>query len=327
MAIPSRVLNAYRQVEPTLDVVDRYVSQTLRAWCDQRSYPFKGRKKELPSLSEKLESGRFERWSEVDDLYACTVVVPTATHEQAVLGFLSDAFAEVEVRRRNSTQKPPDVFRFDSTRFVGKIRHFPGLDIPEEASRIQFEVQIPTAFEYAWAVVTHDLVYKSDDFDWRKQRLAALLKASVEQSELLISGFEANVGIVPKSPHPDSDTKQSIVQIFRSLVESGVISGELEPASWSRFADNFYSLVKSYAGSRTAPAKALELAEAIKARIEATGDCAELMSGSMFQIALGLVGSKIVPKASLSNFVVVDSVELRDFHNLEKIPKVFDFDG
>lgn len=45
MAVPSRVLNAYRQIDSTLDHVERYVSQTLRAWCDQRSYPFKGRKK------------------------------------------------------------------------------------------------------------------------------------------------------------------------------------------------------------------------------------------------------------------------------------------
>ncbi|MFF5898311.1 hypothetical protein ACFY8O_20600 [Streptomyces argenteolus] len=327
MAIPSRVLNAYRQIEPTLDVVDRYVSQTLRAWCDQRSYPFKGRKKQLPSLSEKLESGRFERWSQVDDLYACTVVVPTATHEDAVLRFLSGAFDEVEVRRRNSTQKAPEVFRFDSTRFVGRIRYLPGLEIPEEAAGIQFEVQIPTAFEYAWSVVTHNLVYKTDDFDWRKQRLAALLKASVEQSELLISGFEANVEIVPKSPHPESDAKQEIVEIFRQLVESGAISRELEPASWSRFADNFYSLVKSYAGGWSAPAKSLVLASAIKEKVEKAGDCAGLMSGSIFQIALGAVGSAIVPGANLSKFVVVDSVELRDFHNLEAIPKAFDFEG
>ncbi|WP_406138252.1 hypothetical protein [Streptomyces sp. NBC_01089] len=307
--------------------MERHVSGTLRPYCDQRGYPYKGRKKQLVSLSEKLESGRYSRWSEVDDLYACTVVVPTAAHEDSVLGFLSDAFEEVEVRRRNSTQKAPDVFRFDSTRYIGRIESNPGLDLPEGVQNIQFEVQIPTAFEYAWAVVTHDLVYKSENFDWREQRLASLLKASVEQSELLIAGFQSNVSIVPKSAHPDSDAKNQIVDIFRGLVISGSISKELTPTSWSRFADNFYSLAKSYSSRRAAPVKAVELANAIAARIEGSDEWSELMSGSLFQVVLGMVGGKIAPAANLNNFVVVDSVELRDFHNLEHIPKVFDFNS
>ncbi|MFD5016726.1 hypothetical protein [Streptomyces chartreusis] len=327
MAIPSRTLNAFRRVEPILDTVDRYVSSTLRPWCDGQGYPFKGRKKELASLSEKLESGRYDRWSQIDDLYACTIVVPTAQHEDQILDFLAQAFQEVEVRKRNSTQKAPDVFRFDSTRFVGKIQNIPGLDLPEEASQIQFEVQIPTAFEYAWAVVTHDLVYKTNDFDWRKQRLAALLKASVEQSELLISGFQANVEVVPQSPHPESEAKQQIVEIFRTLINLGHVSKEMEPASWSRFADNVYALTKSYSGFRAAPDKAVELATAIKGKIEEEGGYADLMSGSMFQIVVGMVGAGITSKASLDKFTVIESVELRDFHKLERVPKPFDFDG
>ncbi|MFI0998684.1 hypothetical protein ACIP10_08300 [Streptomyces galbus] len=327
MAIPSRTLNAFRRVEPILEVVDRYVSSTLRPWCDGHGYPFKGRKKEIASLSEKLESGRYARWSQVDDLYACTIVVPTATHEDRVLAFLGQAFQEVELRKRNSTQKASDVFRFDSTRFVGKIQHFPGLDLPEEAGQVQFEVQIPTAFEYAWAVVTHDLVYKTNDFDWRKQRLAALLKASVEQSELLISGFQANVEVVPQSPHPESDAKQKVVKVFRDLIDLGHISKQMEPASWSRFSDNFYALTKSYSGFRAAPDKAVELATAIKSKIEEEGGYADLMSGSLFQIVIGMVGAGIVPRATLDSFTVIDSVELRDFHNLERVPKPFDFDS
>ncbi|MER7137438.1 hypothetical protein ABT358_12850 [Streptomyces sp. NPDC000341] len=327
MAVPSRVLNAYRQVETTLDFVERNVSGTLRSYCDHRGYAFKGRKKQLTSLSEKLESGRYERWSQLDDLYACTVVVPTATHEDSVLEFLSGAFEEVEVRRRNSTQKAPDVFRFDSTRYVGRIEYNPGLDLPAGVQDVQFEVQIPTAFEYAWAVVTHDLVYKSDNFDWREQRLASLLKASVEQSELLIAGFQSNVSIVPQSAHPDSDAKKQVVEIFRGLVASGAISKELTPASWSRFADNFYSLVKSYSNFRAAPSRAVDLANAIALRIEETDEWSELMSGSLFQVTLGMIGGKITPTATLDNFVVVDSVELRDLHKLERIPKIFDFDS
>lgn len=327
MAVPSRLLNAYSQILADLDAVERYVAQTLRPWCDDRGYPFKGRKKTIESLSEKLESGRYNAWSDIDDLYACTVVVPTSTHEDAVLEFLSSVFTEVETRKRNSTNKQADIFRFDSTRFIGRMTWNPGLDLPEGVEAIQFEVQIPTAFEYAWAVVTHDLVYKADDFDWRKARLAALLKASVEQSELLIAGFEANVETIPKSPHPESDAKREVVHIFKMLINDGLISRELAPASWGRFADNFYALTKSFAGQYAAPTKARELAKAIQARIGEQNPnwYSDLVSGSLFQLVLGMVGAGIIDKANLSKFVVVDSVELRDIHKLEKIPKAFDF--
>lgn len=326
MAVPSKILNAYQQIQSDLEATERYVSQTLRPWCDKRGYPFKGRRKDVESLSEKLESGRYQRWSAIDDLYACTVVIPTTAHENQVLDFLSQAFEEVEVRRRNSTQKPPDVFRFDSTRYVGRIRTYPGLGIPESVSEVNFEIQIPTAFEYAWTVVTHDLVYKSEDFDWRKGRIAALLKASVEQIELLTSGFEQNVALVPKSPHPESDAKREIVTAFKGLIQEGLISKELEPASWSRFADNFYALVRSYSGAYSAPDRAIELTEAAVRTMGETKEFSTIRSGSLFQVVLGLVHSGVVEKTHLSKFVVVDSVELRDIHKIDRVPKPFLFD-
>ncbi len=327
MAVPSRVLNAYRQAEANLAAVERYVSRTLRPWCDERGYPFKGRVKDLESLSEKLESGRYSAWSDLDDLYACTIVLPTPVHEEQILDFLGTAFKTVEIRRRNSTVKAPDVFRFDSTRFIGSISVESGLPQLEGLGGIKFEVQLPTAFEYAWSVVTHDLVYKTDDFDWRKARMASLLKGAVEQVELLISGFSANVDIIPKSFHPESDAKHDVVHVFKSLIEDGRISRELEPASWSRFADNFYSLVLSYSNRRAAPDKVKQLALTVDARVRETDDYSEIVGGSLFQILLGLVASGTIGGASLAKFVVVDSVELRDIHKVEKVPRAFDFDA
>lgn len=326
MGVPSRILNYYSSEEGSITTVERYVSQTLRPWCDKRGFPFKGRMKRLQSLSEKLESGRYASWSELDDLYACTIVLPTPQHEEATLEFLSQAFAPVEIKRRNSTKKSPDVFRFDSTRFIGTIRVGDGSPLPEKVGLIKFEVQLPTAFEYAWSVVTHDLVYKTDDFDWRKARMAALLKGAVEQIELLIAGFSANVGIIPQSSHPESDAKHEVVQVFKSLIEDGVIDTQLAPESWSRFADNLFALVASYSNRNAAPQKLRDLAKAVDERARSTGEYSSIVGGSLFQIPLGCINSGFVQGANLSRFVIVDSVELRDIHGVEKVPRPFRFE-
>lgn len=326
MGTPDKVREAHQAVAIALGVLERYVESTLRTWSGERGYTFHGRSKSLSSISEKLESGRFSRWSQIDDLYACSVVVPTSNHEDGVIQFLDAAFDRVELRRRNSTQKQPDVFRFDSTRFIGRLKSgMTGSFVPG-AGDISFEVQIPTVFEHAWSVATHDLVYKADQVDWRRARLAALLHAAVEQIELVIAGFEANTGYVPRSPHPETDAKQSIVEAFSRFHNEGLITMELVPESWSRFADNVYGLIRKSANRNAAPSKVPVLLHETEKYLRANPLTAELRSGSLFQLVISMVAKGFVPGVDLNSFVVVNSSELLEFHDLETIPVAFEFD-
>jgi hypothetical protein len=252
-------------------------------------------------------------------------VVPTAARETVVLDFLKRVFEEVELRPRNSTKKAPETFRFDSTRFIGKLRITDGLDLPPGVSSVRFEVQVPSAFEHAWAVVTHDLVYKSPDMDWRKARLAAQLKAGVEQIELIIAGFEANLDFVAQSSYPEIDAKQAIIDAFQELMIDETVSRALAPQSWSRFADNVYRLMSLSLRGGT-PYRMAEILSAIKRDLAGNGIANGIMSGSLFQVVLGCVARGVVKDVSLNPFTVVDSPELRDFHHIEHIPNVFVFD-
>jgi hypothetical protein len=108
-----------------------------------------------------------------------------------VIDFLGRAFNQVVVRGRNDTRKPPDVFRFEATRFIGMLHRPAGTDPKEPLFNLAFEVQVRSAFEHAWSVTTHELVYKSQSVDWKRMRLAAQLKAAVEQlaSSVAFPGF------------------------------------------------------------------------------------------------------------------------------------------
>ncbi|MGW9210655.1 hypothetical protein ACWGR4_27165 [Embleya sp. NPDC055664] len=328
MSVPERTRNAYSSVTSDLQALDNYVSTTMRRWSDLRGYPFKRRIKTVESLSEKLETGRYSKWSDLDDLYACTIVIPTVSHEADVLEFLGKVFNQVALRGRNTTQKAPEVFRFDSTRFVGKVHAGPDLPYPAGMSDILFEVQVSTAFEYAWAVVTHELVYKSSDFDWRKARLAAQLKASVEQIELVIAGFEANLDFVPRSKHQESDAKQSIVVTFKELIADEIIPQTLEPASWTRFANNLFDLVKSFAKKPSqTPYKVDEFIKAVDVQLRRKDLQPTPTSGSLFQLVASEAHAGRIGGASLENFTIVESPELRDFYGIRDVPKPFNFEA
>ena len=325
MPVPSRVEEAYSEARPAIEAVSKYVSSTIRPWCDKNEFLFSGRLKALDSLAEKLESGRYDRWSGIDDLYGCSIVVPTAAREGIVLDFLRRVFEEVELRRRNSTKKAPEIFRFDSTRFIGKLRVTDGLDLPPGVSSVRFEVQVPSAFEHAWAVVTHDLAYKSPDMDWRKARLAAQLKAGVEQIELIIAGFQANLDFVAQSSYPETDAKQEIIDVFQGLMTDETVSSALAPQSWSRFADNVYRLMSLSLRGNT-HYRMTEILATIKGDLVGNSIANGIMSGSLFQVVLGCVARGVVKDVSLKPFTVIDSPELRDFHRVEGIPNAFIFD-
>lgn len=179
---------------------------------------------------------------------------------------------------------------------------------------------------HAWSVVTHDLVYKADEIDWRRARLAAHLKASVEQIELVIAGFEQTIEFVPKSSFPAVEGKSQIVEVFRQLYHEGFVTEELRPTSWSRFAENVYSLVSSYSNRYQTPHRVAELCSAVEHHVRTDDPWRDLHSGSLFQALLGLIYRGVIPNGRLDSYVIVDSSELRDVHGVRSLSRPFRFD-
>ena len=180
MIVPASVLQKHKYVRPYLEKLGQHVRDVVGGYCDRKGYAYAGRAKSSESLAEKIETGRYAKWSDLDDLFACTIVIPTLTDEPEVLEFLRQAFTEDRLERRGSTLKDPAVFRFDTTRFIGCLG-------PSEIERnpvlatMKFEVQVRTAFEHAWSVTTHALTYKAGQVNWRHLRLAAQLRSAIEQ--------------------------------------------------------------------------------------------------------------------------------------------------
>lgn len=242
MIIPREIRQKHGEHALRIDEVETRVLATLRAFCSDNAFVFDARRKSIESLSEKIETGRFQCWSALDDLFACTVAVPLPADEEGVLEFLAQSFEQVDLKRRHSSRKPPDVFRFDSTRFVGRLRIPEGIDPKGSIYEIRFEVQIKTLFELAWSKTTHALAYKTSRIDWRALRLAASLKASVEQMDVLLSDFESAMRIFGLSPWPETEKKERIQELM--LASKNDIPSELWPKDLSRFVENCYALIE-----------------------------------------------------------------------------------
>lgn len=320
MGVPQAVQAGYDQALVAVKAVQAIVGSTVLRWAAGNDYLFKERIKTVSSTAEKIESGRFDSWRMLDDLYACTVVVPTLSHVEGVVDFLEAAFETYEIRGQGVARKPPDVFRFDSTRFIGRLREQEGGDRPEGADAVLFEVQILTAFEYAWSVATHDLVYKGTSVDWRRDRLAAHLRAAAEEADILISSFEETAGAIRVSPHADTERVERIIGYFRGELEKGSLPESLEPLSWVRFGENVLELVKSF--RRTTVDNVLEGVFSETAVMLGEGPAPR--TGSLFQLVVGVI-IRSHGRNALRGFVVIDSSELRDFYNVQSVPKAFVF--
>jgi (p)ppGpp synthase/HD superfamily hydrolase len=91
--IPQQVTGA----SPFLNELKKNVSSTLSRFADSHNFPLSGRVKTIESVGEKIEMGRYNRFSEIDDLVAFTLIIPTATYEQEVIDFCKASFDVVAV--------------------------------------------------------------------------------------------------------------------------------------------------------------------------------------------------------------------------------------
>jgi ppGpp synthetase/RelA/SpoT-type nucleotidyltranferase len=299
MIVSKSIRNKYDELIAYVPVLRKLVREELEPYCENRGFGFHDRIKTVESVAEKLESGRLASWQELDDLYAGTIVVPSLRDESGVLSELEKRFVRIRFRSRSTVKTAPDVFRFDSPRFIGRLR--PAVErqgAPVEA--VAFEIQVRTAFEDAWSFTTHSITYKSDRNDWRRARLAALLRAAVEQIDLTIAGFERTSEEVLPGVWEESEVKRDLLSRLVAMFNSGKFPSELRPAAWTRFVDNLFDLCLSEARRRGSARQCREVAEAAIAALEgwaSTSPPEQIpRSLSLFQTAFGVLSQKGILK-------------------------------
>lgn len=240
MKIPASVRRLFEDQKGTNERLKVQVDARIQGLKDSR-WHYEGRIKGLASFALKLESGRFAQPQALEDFFACTLVVPNAAEIERAQRIVLENFALVDKRPPHSgeTHKSPDAFPFDDLRLYITLPHEAALP-PTDLTGVVFELQIKTFLQHAWAIATHDLVYKTDDANWSKERIAYQTKAMLEHAEMSIQEAEllATCTSLAKQDRRTAQTKEGIALVKRQW------SSEELPSDVRRLTQNILHLLE-----------------------------------------------------------------------------------
>lgn len=226
MKVPASVRRLFDDQKEKNDLLKDQVDKRITGLKKPR-WHYESRTKELVSFALKLESGRFKQPDALEDFFACTIVVANMAEVGLAEQLIKDHFNVTERRPRDDarTHKASNAFLFDDLRLYVTLGQNPALP-PSELNSIKFEIQIKTFLQHAWSIATHDLVYKTDDANWSKERIAFQTKAMLEHAEISIQQAEVLAGCATLAKE-DEETKQTKETI--ALLKKQWQSDELPP--------------------------------------------------------------------------------------------------
>lgn len=186
MKIPISVRNIHASQRELYDRLKERVDQVIRDNKDD-NWHYVSRIKDIESFALKAETGRYEDLNAIDDFFACTIVVENLEAMKKAEKMITKKFRLHERRpeRDDFTLKSPDSFRFDDTRMYVRWKDNP-IARPTGLDGLLFEVQVKTFLAHGWSLATHDLIYKTDEKSWPKERIAFQVKAMLEHAETSI---------------------------------------------------------------------------------------------------------------------------------------------
>ncbi|MCL4807723.1 MAG: hypothetical protein KJ062_07995 [Thermoanaerobaculia bacterium] len=241
MKIPASIRSLHGQLLERQTLLKGQVD-ALFSGKKQVRWHYESRLKELESFALKLETGRVASVKDLEDFFACTIVVENRQAIGKALELVRELF-QVDYMRPESmerTSKRATDFPFDDLRVYARWKEedaYPRTGV----EGILFEIQIKTFLQHAWMIATHDLVYKTDRPSWPKARIAFQIKAMLEHAEASILGAE-ELAALPDLKMCDDQTSH-VLEVL-GFVERHWDARQL-PRDRVRLAQNIADLMKA----------------------------------------------------------------------------------
>lgn len=190
MKIPRSIRDAY-DVQYEINAKLKDLADRKLLGHKEERWHYESRLKSRESFALKVETGRIIDPSKLEDFFACSLVVENKGAIKRAEALVKKIFAFYERRPPSEklTFKTSDAFPFDDLRIYVKWRDDLILP-PTGLAGTLFEVQVKTFLQHAWTIATHDLIYKTDNVSWAKERIAYQIKAMLEHAEVSIHEAE-----------------------------------------------------------------------------------------------------------------------------------------
>jgi len=242
MKIAKGIRDTYNAVRGDYERLSDEVRTKLEPEVTAKRWFFISRLKEQESFALKIETGRVDDPRRMEDFFACTIVVPTVSQVGEAEAML-EAMYGVEARRPpqdETTHKKASDFVFDDLRLYLK-RGASDTGRNDDLEGLIFEVQIKTILQHAWGIASHDLIYKTDNVSWPKERIAFQVKAMLEHAEIAIAEAE-RLADSPAISKSDCDTN-STLQIIHTL--RNFWTADRLPRDIKRLAESIRGILKT----------------------------------------------------------------------------------
>lgn len=240
MKIAQPIRKLYEERQQLYNRLSLDVNERLKPLVDSEGWFFTSRVKGLQSYALKLETGRVSNPGELEDFFACTIIVKNLSEISMAEEMVSSIY-EINYRRPEKddfTHKSASSFDFDDLRlFVKQPELESGKNL--DLAGLIFEIQIKTILQHAWGVATHDLTYKTDSISWPRERIAFQVKAMLEHAEIAIAEATrlSDAPAVSKKDKKTTDTLKIMDIIVR------VWNAEALPVDRKRLAENILQLL------------------------------------------------------------------------------------
>jgi hypothetical protein len=238
MKIINSVAFAYNNQFDLYNILKGRIDTLINTIKDPNWFYF-SRVKALESYALKLETGRFDAM-ELEDFFACTLVVRSQREIKIAVTRLKK-YCKIHYQKpklESVTHKEPDSFVFDDLRIYASLKKEPSLP-SGPINDLVFEVQIKTFLQHAWSIATHDLIYKSDEVNWSKNRIAYQIKAMLENAEISILKAEKSKKVTGL---PKENFKYQELQAIKNFIDENWTPVQL-PTDKLRLTQNVYSIL------------------------------------------------------------------------------------
>lgn len=240
MKISQTLRNRYEDNKDHYELIKERVNDYFKNKKEDK-WHYESRIKGLESYAQKIETGQYKNLDDIDDYFACTVVVENLDSLAKAEDLITNDFTLVKRKPNNikCTSNPPDSFLFDDTRLYVKWRDSE-FGKPTNLDKYIFEIQVKTFLADAWSIATHDLTYKTDEKSWSKERIAYQIKAMLEHAEVSIQ----EVKQLSKSSSLNKSDKTT--KTISSTIEfvKNTWDEEFLPRDVKRLAENINKLIQ-----------------------------------------------------------------------------------
>lgn len=247
MIIPDSFRQAYQIAVEKWEPVQAEVDGILQRLKD--NYPsvqYYSRIKVLESVFIKAEKGDYETpLMEIEDFFACTLVVPTLTMIEPIKTALEEWFIinlpEI---------KPPDpyTFKYNDLHLILSLKDTP-LRSDKTVTMLKFELQLKTLLQAAWSQAGHDIIYKPSRISWGNERIAGELRALLEMADNVLAQIENTAQLLHSRAEQEySSYKADTTKIIQFMEQHW--RSESLPANRRRMA-NIINQYKDMAGITT----------------------------------------------------------------------------